>query len=621
MNCQNLPQGSEIDSAGVRYRVWAPVCRGIEVEIQSAEGGILRRVPLPRSGAGIFAALDEAGRAGDLYKFHVDGRASYPDPASRWQPQGVHGPSMVIDPAAYLWHDQAWRCPGFRDLVIYELHVGAFTPEGTFRAAIERLPYLRDLGINALEIMPVADFAGERGWGYDGVCLYAPARIYGHPDDFRALVDAAHAVGIAVILDVVYNHFGPAGNYLFAYIGDYLDESKKTPWGGAIRYGSPVFQPLRAFVAANPGYWMREFHIDGFRLDATHAILDESPRHILQELTAAIHAQGGFALAEDSRNDSCVLLPEDSGGLGFDGVWADDFHHTVRVAQTGENESYLGDFTGSARELVDALRHGWLYRGQTSPAKGRRRGTECRHLSIEKFIHCISNHDQIGNRAFGDRLNQVISREAYLACSALLCLTPYSPLLFMGQEWAASTPFLFFTDHDPELGALITKGRREEFKAFKAFARPDVLQSIPDPQQRVTFEASKLQWDEPASATNAPVLELYRACLALRNTEPAFRPRSRDAFQVEALHLEAAAVRLKGPEGDWLILCDLTGGHEGSLQDDLICRPQPAHAWKTVLSTSEKRFGGPGKPAVDLEHHCAAFTAPEVVVLREHRRS
>ena len=428
------------------------------------------------------------------------------------------------------------------------------------------LAHVRDLGATAIEIMPVADFPGSRNWGYDGVCLYAPAHAYGHPDDFRALVNAAHGVGLAVILDVVYNHFGPDGNYLGLYIGDYLDEAAKTPWGGAIRYGDPAFKGLRDFVAANPTYWMREFHIDGFRLDATHAIFDPSPRHILKEITERIHARGGFAIAEDSRNDSRLILSRELGGFGFDAVWADDLHHTVRVANTRERESYYRDFAGSAAELVETLRHGWLYRGQYSVRRQKRRGTECRHLPPEKFVHCISNHDQIGNSAFGERISDAISDAAYRASSALLCLAPYTPMLFMGQEWRASAPFLFFTEHPPELGKLVVEGRRNEFKEFEAFRDPATRARIPDPQAPTTFARSKLCWSELADPPHAGVLALYRACLSLRQSESAFRPISRSLWQVEEAPGGFIGLRLQDPAGDWLMLWDLVGGHSGPLE-------------------------------------------------------
>ncbi len=617
MSHESLFQGAELRADGVRYCIWAPVCKMLEVEILGADGGVLRKLPLAKNDAGFFEGVDGYGAAGDLYKYRLDEMHSFPDPASRYQPHGVHGPSMVVDEKGYAWNDPAWRrCP-FRDLVIYELHIGGFTPEGTFRAAIERLPHVRSLGATAIEIMPIGDFPGQRNWGYDGVFLYAPARAYGTPDDLRALVDAAHQIGLTVILDVVYNHFGPDGNYLGAYIGDYLNEARKTPWGGAIRYGDPRFAPLREMVVANPRYWMREFHIDGFRVDATHAIADLSPSHILRELNEAIHALGGFSIAEDSRNDSRVLLPKDQDGLGFDGVWADDFHHIARVANTREHESYLRDFLGSLDEMIDVLRHGWFYRGQFSQNKGANRGTECRHIAPQAFVHCISNHDQIGNRAMGDRFSDVVSAEAYRACSALLCLTPYTPLLFMGQEWMASTPFLFFTNHHAELGEAVANGRREEFKGFEAFRDPHARRKIPNPQKVETFEASKLRWEELREKNRAPVLELYRACLALRKAELAFRPQNRDRFQVEELQWGVGAMRLKDDDGDWLLLCDVTGGHGGSLQEEWVCEVKPGRQWSVVLSSNERRFGGSGPIAFDPAARTVQFPTSELLVLRE----
>ena len=609
-----LPQGAELVPKGVRYRVWAREARKVEAIIWSGDQPP-RIVPLPPDASGYRHGMDHHGEAGDLYKFRLDGQ-EYPDPASRYQPEGVRGRSQVIDPGQFGWHDSGWKAPSLRDLVIYELHIGTFTPEGTFLSAIEKLGHVRELGATAIEIMPVADFAGERNWGYDGVSIYAPAHSYGHPEDLRALVDAAHGAALAVILDVVYNHLGPDGNYLGAYAPGYLDEERKTPWGGALRLDDPEYRPLRALFVANPVYWRNEFHIDGFRLDATHAILDGSPVHILEELTRAIHDHGAFAIAEDSRNESRLILPAEENGVGFDAVWADDFHHAVRVSNTHENEGYLGDFNGSLAEIVETLRSGWFYRGQFSPNKGGKRGSECRHIPPRKFIHCISNHDQSGNHAMGDRLNHTIGREAYMAASALLCLTPYTPMLFMGQEWGASTPFIYFTHHNAELGKLVTEGRREEFKEFAAFRNKAARARIPDPQSEKSFTDSKLVWDELADGKKAFTLALYRACLALRFKEEAFRPPSRETWQVEALAMGVGALRLKGAASDWLVLFDLEGGHAGSLADEWICKPRGGGNWATVLSTNEKRFGATGACAFDATTNHAQFSQPELVVLQ-----
>ncbi len=607
-----LPQGAHLTAAGVAYRIWAPEAARIELEIVDA-GKVVRRQELTRDTSGFHSGLDSAGRAGDCYRYRVNGGDSFPDPASRWQPAGVHEPSMVIDAQAYRWQTENFARPAFRDLIIYELHIGTFTPAGTFRGAIERLPYLQALGINAIEIMPIADFAGERNWGYDGVSLYAPAHAYGHPDDLRALIDAAHVAGLAVILDVVYNHFGPSGNYLFAYIGDYLDETAKTPWGGAIRYGSPEFRPLREFVIANLDYWMEAFRIDGFRLDATHAIVDATAGHILSEMTDRIHARGGYAIAEDSRNDARVVRPIAEGGFGFDAVWADDFHHTTRVAMTQEREAYLADFTGTLPELAETLRRGWYYCGQHSPFLGQPRGTPSEGLPPGSCICCISNHDQTGNRALGERLGHLITNEAYRAASALLCLTPHTPLLFMGQEWAASTPFLFFTDHEEELGRLVTAGRREEFKDFAAFHAPGAVEQIPDPQQPRTLEASRLNWQELDQPPHRGTLELYRACLALRREHPAFRPQCVAEWWVEATDFDVCALGFTSGTGEWLLLVDLIGGHAGPTAA-LPVQISPER-WHRVLSTREQRFGGDGGSALSPQFDTVRFDRPEVVLL------
>jgi maltooligosyltrehalose trehalohydrolase len=505
-------------------------------------------------------------------------------------------------------------------LVIYELHVGTFTPGGTFLSAIERLRHVRDLGCSAVEIMPIGEFPGERGWGYDGVYLYAPSRAYGMPDDFRRFVDAAHASGIAVILDVVYNHFGPDGNYLGAYIGDYLDESKKTPWGGAIRYGDPGFHGLRDLVVANPTYWMDEYHIDGFRFDATHAIRDDSDPHILQELTREVHERGGFAIAEDERRDARLITPEKAGGMGFDAVWADDFHHSVRVGFTQERESYFAAFRGELREQLEILQYGWRITGDKGDVPNDAATGAPRPLSAEQFVHCISNHDQVGNRALGERLSDGVRPDRYRAASALLCLSQYTPLFFMGQEWAASTPFLFFTDHEPNLGKLVTEGRREEFKEFAAFQDGESRKQIPDPQDEKTFLRSKLRWEEIGVPPHSQILQLYRDCLSLRKQVPALATRMPEGWKASALECGAGVLSLQGGEERWMIVFDLNGGkqpcrlEEGELQ---VLRDTPS--WNIVFCTSDPRYGGSGRKLYDAANGSIQFSEAGLVVLRSAR--
>lgn len=595
------PQGAQIIEGGVSYRVWAPEKQQVEALIQPAAGGAVRSLPLTPEPDGHHAAIDPQGAAGDRYQYVLDGAGPFPDPASCAQPDGVHAASLVVDHDAHTWQDIGWKCPPLRDLVLYEIHVGTFTPAGTFRAAITKLPYLREIGVNALQIMPVADFPGGWNWGYDGVSLYAPSRCYGTPDDLRALVDAAHAHGIAVVLDVVYNHLGPDGNYLGAYSRFYFNEERHTPWGAALNFDGEQHAVVRDFFLSNAAYWLDEFHFDGLRLDATHAILDESPRHLLAEIAGLAHERGAFIIAEDERNLATVITPD---GCNADAVYADDFCHTIQVALG--DASYAEDFTGGADELADELRHGWHYRGQMSRQHGVPRGSECGHLPPEKFALCISNHDQVGNRAFGERLHQLTTSEAYRAASALLLLSPGTPMLFMGQEWGADTPFLYFTEHNAELGRLVTEGRRKEFGRFPEFRDPAIASTIPDPQSAETFSRSKLDWSELTRAPHAQLLELHRECLRLRATEPAFRPELRTGWDVPDLGV--TALRLQGVGGEWLILAHLTSTP--------LTVTLPDGRWQRVLSTNETRFGGNGGSGHDPVTSQTAFSQPELIVLQ-----
>jgi maltooligosyltrehalose trehalohydrolase len=573
-------QGAEVlPDGGVRYRTWCEH-RQVDVLILAPDNLVARTLPLQSDGDGYFSVIDEEGKAGDRYRYRFDGTGDgWPDPAARFAPAGVHGPGMVIDPSSFVWSDWSWKPPSPRDLVIYELHVGTFTPGGTFRDVIEKLDHITELGANAIELMPVADFPGERNWGYDGVLLYAPARCYGTPDDLRALVDAAHARELAVILDVVYNHLGPDGNYLGLYNKRYYSAARQTPWGAGFML---EFEQVRDFFVENPPYWMREFHIDGFRLDATHHIQDSCDPHLLAEIATRVHELGGFVMAEDERNEPALIRPAEAGGMGLDACWADDFHHVVRVALTGEDRAYFQNFAGTPDELASTLQHGWLFTGQLKPETGEKRGGETGDLQPHQFVYCISNHDQVGNRAFGDRLHQSVSAPAYRAASALLCLVPYTPLLFMGQEWATSSPFRFFTHHNDELGARVTTGRRREFKDFLSSGDSPQGQDIPDPQEDATFLASKLNWEERDSPGHAAVLELYRACLALRPRLPRAR---RSDYRIERHRSGIVLLRYVTAEPEILIAVDLTG-----------TGTEPAQIFgkdhRLILSSNERRFGG-----------------------------
>jgi maltooligosyltrehalose trehalohydrolase len=496
-------------------RVWAP--RALRVELVTQRD----RTDLQRGRGGWWSAPD--AKLDGEYAFALDGGEPMPDPRSAWQPHGIHGFSRVVDHAAFAWSDAGWQPPLLGPGVVYELHVGTFTPEGTFEAAISRLDHLRELGVTHVELMPVAEFPGERGWGYDGVDLYAPHRAYGGPLGLKALVDACHARGLAVLLDVVYNHLGPDGNYLSRF-GPYFTDRHTTPWGEAVNLDASGSDEVRRFLCDNARMWLRDYHFDGLRLDAVHAFLDLSARHFLEQLAEevdALQAELGRKLvliAESDRNDPRIVRPPEVGGYGLDAQWTDDLHHALHACLTGERTGYYADF-GGIGQLAKALRSGFVYDGCVSRYRGRRHGRPATGVPAARFVVCLQNHDQVGNRACGERLGHLIPLAKLKLGAALLLSAPFVPLIFQGEEWGASAPFLYFTDHrDPELGRAVTRGRREEFAAFGWDP-----QGIPDPQARETFERSKLDWDEAGREPHRELLAWYRALLALRRTTPELR--------------------------------------------------------------------------------------------------
>jgi maltooligosyltrehalose trehalohydrolase len=509
-----------------RPAVWAP--RASRVELVS-DGG---RLPMAAREGGWWASSVALPPNTD-YGFALDGGDPLPDPRSPWQPDGVHGLSRTVDHEAFDWTDAGWSAPPLADAIIYELHVGTFTADGTFDATIDRLDHLVDLGVTHLELMPVAEFGGDHGWGYDGVDLYAPHHAYGGPEGLKRLVDGAHARGLAVLLDVVYNHLGPDGNYLSRF-GPYFSGKYATPWGEAINFDEAGSHEVRRFVVDNARMWMRDYHIDGLRLDAMQAVFDMSAIHIGEEIAEATHRLAQelgrrlVVTAESDLNDPRLVRSVERGGYGMDAAWADDVHHAVHAALTGERQGYYGDFA-TPDALPIAMRDPYLYTDTYAPSRDRRHGRPAGDLPGHRFVACLQNHDQVGNRARGDRIGHIVSEGRARAGAALLMCAPYVPLLFAGEEWNASTPFQYFTDHaDPELGRAVSEGRRNEFAGF-GWDPSDV----PDPQDPGTFAASRLRWDEPEREAHGRMLAWYRALIGLRREIAELRDGDRSAVRVE----------------------------------------------------------------------------------------
>jgi maltooligosyltrehalose trehalohydrolase len=526
-NESHPPQGALAQSDGsVVWRVWAPLSAAVSLVTWSAAGR-QESAMTPEEG-GYFTHCQSKADEGLLYAYMLADGREYPDPASRWQPHGVHRPSAVFFPESHRWSDAAWRGVARDELVIYELHVGAFTPEGTFDAIIPRLPQLCSLGVTAVELMPVAQFAGDRNWGYDGVYPYAVQNSYGGPRALQRFVDAAHRAGLAVILDVVYNHLGPEGNYLNNF-GPYFTDRYRTPWGSAVNYDGPWSDAVRQFTIDNARMWGRDYHVDGLRLDAVHAIFDLGPRHILAEIQAAAQREAALAgrlvhvIAESNQNDVRLIRAKDRGGFGLSAVWNDDFHHSLHALLTGQRDGYYADF-GEPEHLVKALNQAFVYDGCYSPFRRRCHGSRAGRIDRSRFIVCAQNHDQVGNRARGDRLSTLVSPAAARLACGLLLLSPFVPLLFMGEEYGERRPFPFFCSFDdPVIIEAVRNGRRREFAALEFRWGAE----IPDPQDPKTFAAAKLDWAWPDGSAQSQLRRLYQDLLAARRNWPALRDRRR----------------------------------------------------------------------------------------------
>jgi len=518
---RRMPFGAEVQADGsVRFRLWAPAAKSVALSLENSKTAPLSLAP---AGQGWFELTTSQARAGSLYRFQIDDKTLVSDPASRFQPYDVHGPSEVIDPSAFGWNDRSWRGRAWEEAITYELHVGTFTAEGTFRGAEQKLDYLRDLGITAVELMPLSDFPGARNWGYDGVLPFAPDSSYGRPEDLKQLIQSAHAKGLMVFLDVVYNHFGPDGNYLHLYAPQFFTDRHKTPWGDAINFDGPESRTVRDFFIQNALYWLEEYHLDGLRLDAVHAIVDDSKNHILKELAQTVRQRFGeerfvHLILENGDNISRYLQRDKNGAVRlYNAQWNDDLHHALHVLLTGEPDGYYADYVQDPmRHLCRCLREGFAFQGEYSEYHASHRGELSAGLPPSAFVSFLQNHDQVGNRALGERISQLADPKALKAAMEILLLAPSPPLLFMGEEFAADTPFLFFCDFHGDLAAAVTHGRRNEFARFSKFGSAGARDSIPDPNSEQTFLRSKLNWDSLRAESHAQWLQLYRELLALR---------------------------------------------------------------------------------------------------------
>jgi maltooligosyltrehalose trehalohydrolase len=591
------PVGAQIESQGTHFRVWAPEHQAVRAIVEGHG-----ELSLIQDKDGYFSGFFPDITAGARYAYEVDGEGPFPDPASRFQPEGPHKFSEVVDPTRFPWTDSGWPGITIEGQVIYEMHIGTFTPEGSYHAALKHLPALAEMGITVLELMPLADFPGQFGWGYDGVDLFAPTRLYGTPDDLRSFVDRAHELGLAVILDVVYNHIGPDGNYLTKFSSGYFSPRHKTDWGDAIHYDGESSGPVREFFASNAAYWIREFHFDGLRLDATQTIFDDSPDHILAEIARNCRKAAGHRnivlIAENEAQTAKLARAPELGGYGLDALWNDDYHHSAVVAVTGHREAYYYDYSGTPQELISCAKRGYLFQGQFYSWQKKARGTPALDLKPAAMVNFTQNHDQIANSGRGLRLDKLTSPRRFRAITALTLLIPGTPMLFQGQEFASSAPFLFFADHNRELAKLVRAGRAEFLSQWRSLATGAL--ALADPGSPKTFDLCKL--DHSERDRNAEITRLHSDLLRLRREDPAFHPHDRH-LDGAVLSPEALVLRFFGstPKSDRLLVMNL--GRDINLP----CAPEPLLAppenctWRILWSSDDPRYGGDGTAPLDSE--------------------
>jgi maltooligosyltrehalose trehalohydrolase len=598
---RRLPIGAEYAAeGGVHFRVWAPTRTRVEVLVDG--GG--SPIELTTEPNGYFSGHAPDARSGSLYRYRLDGRDAFPDPVSRFQPDGPHGPSEVIDPSIFSWTDHAWRGPQLDTAVLYELHVGTFTREGTWAAAIEQLPLVAATGITCLEIMPVGEFPGRFGWGYDGVDLYAPTRLYGRPDDFRRFVDTAHSLGLGVLLDVVYNHVGPDGNYLKQFSDHYFSTKHKTEWGEAFNFDDDHCRSVREFITCNARYWAEEFHVDGLRIDATQSIFDDSPRHILIDIGDAIRGAAGrrstLLVGENEPQNTALLRDLSDRGCGLDALWNDDFHHTALVALTGKADAYYSDYRGAPQEFVSGAKYSFLYHGQYYRWQQQRRGTPTYGMARPRFVNFIENHDQLANSPTGARTTALTSPGRHRAMTALLLLGPQTPMLFQGQEFAASAPFLYFADHNPDLASKVRKGRGDFLAQFPNVALAEMRSRLPDPANSATFERCKLDFSE--RERHAAAHALHRDLLRLRRDDPVIRAHGAHGLDGAVLSETAFLLRFFGDNGDdRLLVVNFGRAFRLDPAPEPLLAPPVERRWTILWTTDAPEYGGTGTPHLEAD--------------------
>ena len=604
---RRLPIGAELIAPDeTQFRVWAPKAQRVDLVLEdNAEPGAARSFHHlePESG-GYFSGSAGVG-AGGLYRFRLDESEHFhPDPASRSQPEGPHRSSCVIDPKSFRWTDSDWPGVNLKGQIIYEMHIGTFTHEGTWRAAAAQLPELARAGMSVIEMMPIADFNGEFGWGYDGVDLFAPCRLYGTPDDLRRFVDRAHSLGMGVILDVVYNHLGPDGNYLRVFSDDYFTDRYENEWGDSLNFDGPNSGPVREFFIANGRYWIDEFHFDGFRFDATQSIFDESEEHIVCAIGKAAREAAGkrslFFVAENEPQETRLVRPLSEGGHGIDGLWNDDFHHSAIVALTGRNPAYYSDYRGTPQEFISAVKYGYLYQGQYYRWQKKRRGTSALAIGPEAFVGFIENHDQIANSATGERVRLTTSAGRYRAMTALLLLAPWTPMLFQGQEFGATTPFSYFADMGENLREPIRRGRFKFLKQFPALASAKMQARLPDPSDPQTLQRSKLDFSERTK--NLHIYDLHRDLIRLRREDKNFSRQEAGKVDGAVLGPHCFVLRYFDSLGDdRLLVVNLGTAFQLEVAPEpLLAPPWPGH-WKTLWSSESPKYGGPGEAQLETK--------------------